>query len=104
MGRITVDGTIGSVVCTGLFLGLPAAAGYLLVRRWLPAGRTAGLADGALLLVVAGMRTEPLRRGNPDFDLVGRGWVSVLALPGPAVALVALPGVASSLVDILGRP
>jgi len=71
VGRITVDGTIGFVVFTGLFLGLPSAAGYLLLRRWLPAGRAAGLAYGALLLVVAGTRLEPLPRGNPDFDLVG---------------------------------
>src|SRR5215213_6946438 len=79
VGRITVDGTIGFVVFTGLFLGLPSAAGYLLLRRWLPAGRAAGLAYGALLLVVAGTRLEPLRRSNPDFDLVGPGWVSVVA-------------------------
>jgi hypothetical protein len=96
VGRITVDGTIGFVVFTGLFLGLPAAAGYLLVRRWLPAGRAAGLAYGALLLVVAGTRLEPLRRGNPDFDLVGPGWVSVVAFSALAVfqgtLVVALAG------------
>lgn len=88
VGRITVDGTIGFVLFTGLFLGLPSAAGYLLLRRWLPAGRAAGLAYGALLLVVAGTRLEPLRRGNPDFDLVGPGWVSVIAF----AALVLLHG------------
>jgi hypothetical protein len=88
VGRITVDGTIGFVVFTGLFLGLPSAAGYLLLRRWLPAGRAAGLAYGALLLVLAGTRLEPLRRGNPDFDLVGPGWVAVLAF----VALVVFHG------------
>src|SRR5215218_203891 len=43
------------------------------------AGRAGGLAFGALLLVVAGTRLEPLRRSNPDFDLVGPGWVSVAA-------------------------
>jgi hypothetical protein len=79
VGRITVDGTLGFVVFTGLFLGLPSAAGYLLLRRWLPAGRVGGLTYGALLLVVAGTRLEPLRRGNPDFDLVGPGWVAVVA-------------------------
>jgi hypothetical protein len=79
VGRITVDGTIGFVLFTGLFLGLPSAAGYLLLRRWLPAGRAAGLAYGALLLVVAGTRVEPLRSDNPDFELVGPGWVSVIA-------------------------
>jgi hypothetical protein len=45
----------------------------------LPAGRAGGLTFGALLLVVAGTRLEPLRRSNPDFDLVGPGWVSVVA-------------------------
>jgi hypothetical protein len=79
VGRITVDGTIGFVVFTGLFFGPVSAAAYLLLRRWLPAGRAGGLAYGALLLVIAGTRLEPLRRGNPDFDLVGPGWVSVAA-------------------------
>jgi hypothetical protein len=79
VGRITVGGTIGFVLFTGLFFGLPSAAGYLLLCRWLPAGRAGGLAYGALLLVVAGTRLEPLRRGNPDFDLVGPGWLAVTA-------------------------
>jgi hypothetical protein len=79
VGRITVDGTLGFVVFTGLFFGPVSGAAYLLLRRWLPVGRAGGLAFGALLLVVAGTRLEPLRRGNPDFDLVGPGWVSVAA-------------------------
>jgi hypothetical protein len=79
VGRITVDGTIGFVVFTGLFFGPVSGAAYLLLRRWLPAGQAGGLAFGALLLVVAGTRLEPLRRANPDFDLVGPGWVSVVA-------------------------
>ena len=79
VGRITVDGTIGFVVFTGLFFGPVSGAAYLLLRRWLPAGRAGGLAFGALLLVVAGTRLEPLRRSNPDFDLVGPGWVAVVA-------------------------
>jgi hypothetical protein len=79
VGRITVDGTLGFVVFTGLFFGPVSAAAYLLLRRWLPAGQAGGLAYGALLLVVAGTRLEPLRRGNPDFNLVGPGWVSVAA-------------------------
>ena len=66
-------------VFTGLFVGLATGVLYLLVRRWLPVGRAAGLAYGALLLVVAGTRLDPLRPGNPDFDLVGPGWVSVAA-------------------------
>jgi hypothetical protein len=79
VGRITVDGTLGFVLFTGLFFGPVSAAAYLLLRRWLPAGRAGGLAFGALLLVVAGTRLEPLRRANPDFDLVGPGWLAVVA-------------------------
>jgi hypothetical protein len=79
VGRITIDGTLGFVVFTGLFFGPVSGAAYLLLRRWLPAGRAGGLAFGALLLVVAGTRLEPLRRSNPDFDLVGPGWVAVVA-------------------------
>jgi hypothetical protein len=77
VGRITVDGTLGFVVFTGLFFGLASGLVYLLLQRWLPAGWAGGLAYGVLLLVVAGTRLEPLRRDNPDFDLVGPGWVSV---------------------------
>jgi hypothetical protein len=105
VGRITVDGTIGFVVFTGLFVGLPSAAGYLLLRRWLPPGRAAGLAYGALLLVVAGTRLEPLRRGNPDFDLVGPGWLAVVAFTALVVfhgmLIAALAGRLSRAVPLL---
>jgi hypothetical protein len=79
VGRISVDGTLGFIVFTGLFFGLATGAVYLLLHRWLPAGWGSGLAYGALLLVVAGTRLEPLRPGSLDFDLVGPGWVSVVA-------------------------
>jgi len=77
VGRITVDGTLGFVVFTGLFFGLASGMVFVLLHRWLPAGWVGGLAYGVLLLVVAGTRLEPLRRDNPDFDLVGPGWLSV---------------------------
>src|SRR5918995_3059070 len=77
VGRISVDGTLGFIVFTGLFFGAASGAAYLLVRRWLPGGRAGGVAFGVLLLVLAGTRLEPLRPGNPDFDLVGPGWVAV---------------------------
>jgi hypothetical protein len=109
VGRITVDGTIGFVVFTGLFFGPVSAAAYLLLRRWLPAGRAGGLAYGALLLVVAGTRLEPLRRGNPDFDLVGPSWVSVAAFAALVVfhgmLVAALAGRLSRAVPLLAaRP
>jgi hypothetical protein len=109
VGRITVGGTIAFVVFTGLFLGLPSAAGYLLLRRWLPAGRAAGLAYGALLLIIAGTRLEPLRRGNTDFDLVGPGWLAVAAFTALVVfhgmLVAALAGRLSRAVPLLAaRP
>lgn len=77
VGEITVGGTISFIAFTGLFFGLATGALYLLVRRWLPRGRIGGLAYGALLLVLASTRIEPLRRDNPDFDIVGPGALSV---------------------------
>jgi hypothetical protein len=109
VGRITVDGTIGFVVFTGLFFGLLSAVGYLLLRRWLPAGRAGGLAYGVLLLVAAGTRLEPLRRGNLDFDLVGPGWLAVAAFAALVVfhgmLVAALAGRLSRAVPLLAaRP
>ena len=99
VGRISADGTIGFVVFTALFLGSASGGAFLLVRRWLPAGRAGGLTFGALLLVLAGTRLDPLREGNPDFDLVGPGWVSVVAF----AALVLFHGMLSRAVPLLGR-
>ena len=76
VGRISVGGTLGFVIFTALFFGTASGGAYLLLRRWLPAGRAGGLAFGGLLLLLAGTRVEPLREGNVDFDLVGPGWVS----------------------------
>lgn len=77
VGEITVGGTIGLVVFVGVFGGMFTSALFLLVRRWLPGGRAAGLSFGLLLLVVGATRLEPLRAGNPDFGLVGPGWLAV---------------------------
>src|SRR6266540_1373895 len=79
VGRITVDGTIAFVVFTGVFLGLPSAVGYL------------------------------LRRGNPDFDLVGPGWLAVTAFTALVVfhgmLVAALAGRLSRAVPLLSaRP
>jgi hypothetical protein len=95
VGRITVDGTIGFILFQSFLLGIPTGALFLLLRRWLPPGRAGGAAFGLLLLLVAGSRVEPLRAGNPDFDIVGPGLVSVVAfaavvlLHGMLVAAIA---------------
>jgi hypothetical protein len=59
--------------------------------------------------VVAGTRVEPLRRGNPDFDLVGPGWVAVVAFAALVVfqgmLVVALAGRVSRALPLLAaRP
>jgi hypothetical protein len=109
VGRITVDGSLGFIVFTALFFGPLWGAAYLLLRRWLPAGRAGGLAYGAVLLVAAATRVEPLRRANPDFDLVGPGWVSVAAFTALALLhgmlVAALAGRLSRSVPLLAaRP
>ena len=88
VGEITVEGTISFIVFTGLFFGLATGALFLVIRRWLPAGRLGGLAFGGVLLAVAATRIEPLRRDNPDFDIVGPGWLSVVVF----AALVVVHG------------
>jgi hypothetical protein len=107
VGRISAGGTIGFVVFTALFFGTASGGAYLLVRRWLPAGRAGGLTYGALLLVLAGTRLEPLREGNVDFDLVGPGWVSVVAFAAlvlfHGMFVAALAGRISRAVPLLGR-
>jgi hypothetical protein len=105
VGRISPEGTLGFIVFTGLFFGAASGAAYLLLRRWLPGGRTGGVAFGALLLILAGTRLEPLRPGNPDFDLVGPGWVSVAAFAAlvlfHGMLLAALAGRLSRAVPLL---
>lgn len=88
VGRITVGGSIGFVIFTGLFFGGASGLLYLLVRRWLPSGRLGGLAFGGLLLVLFGTRIDPLRAKNPDFEIVGPRWLSVVVF----VALVLAHG------------
>ena len=86
VGRITTGGTRGFIVFTALFFGVATGALYLLLHRFLPRGRWAGLAFGVLLLVLAATRIDPLREDNPDFDIVGPGWLAALVLG--AVVLV----------------
>ena len=95
VGRIDLDGTIGLYLFGGILPGLLSGAVYLLVRRWLPAGRAGGITFGILHLIVVATRLDPLRPDNPDFDLVGPGWLSVATfglaavLHGMAVVAIA---------------
>jgi hypothetical protein len=77
VGEIDLGGTIGLYIFGGLLPGIMSGAIYVLIRRWLPAGRLGGVVFGALHLVIAATRIDPLRPDNPDFDIVGPGWLSV---------------------------
>jgi hypothetical protein len=94
VGRISLDGTLGLCVFGGILPGLLSGAIYMLVRPWLPRARAGGVVFGALHLVVAATRVDPLRPENPDFAILGPGWLAVVAFGAAAVvhgmAVVAL--------------
>lgn len=77
VGDIDLGGTISLIVFGGILTGLLSGAIYMIVRRWLPGGRVGGVVFGTLHLVMAATVIDPLRPDNPDFDLVGPGWLSV---------------------------
>jgi hypothetical protein len=79
IGSIDVGGTIGLIVFGGILPGLLSGAIYVVFRRWLPSGRPGGVVFGALHLVIAATRIDPLRPDNPDFDILGPGWLAVAA-------------------------
>jgi hypothetical protein len=85
VGAINVGGTVALIVFGGILPGLASGALWVIVHRWLPAGRLGGVAFGGLHLVVAATRIDPLRPGNGDFDLVGPGWLSALTFGLAAV-------------------
>jgi hypothetical protein len=86
VGRVDVGGTIALIVFGGILPGLLSGGIYVLLRRLLPAGAWGGVVFGLLHLVVAATRLDPLRPDNPDFDLVGPGWLAVLTFGLAAVA------------------
>ena len=86
VGEVNVGGTIGLVLFGGVLPGLLSGVIYVLGRRLPPGGLLGGVTFGLLHLVVAATRLDPLRPGNPDFDLVGPGWLSVAAFALAAVA------------------
>ncbi|MGA9278032.1 hypothetical protein [Ilumatobacter sp.] len=98
VGEITVDGTVGFVLFNGIFGGVAAASLYLLVRRFLPRARFGGATFGVGLLILAGTTIDPLRADNPDFDIVGPGWLSLVVFGALAVAFgIVLAGVLARL-------
>jgi hypothetical protein len=105
VGRITVGGSLGFTIFVGVLGGIVTGALYVLIHRWLPAGRWRGAAFGALLLVLAATRLDPLRPDNQDFEIVGPGWLSVLVFIamgiGHGVLLAALAGRYSRVLPLL---
>ena len=85
VGRISVDGTIGFILFNGIFGGIVFSGPYLIMRRFLPPGPLGGAAYGLGLLVVLGTTLDPLRPENPDFDIVGPGWMAVAVFSALAV-------------------
>jgi hypothetical protein len=90
VGRISVGGTIGLVIFGGVFGALAIALVFGVLRRWLPPGPVAQPAAVAVLLIVTLATTvDPLRPGNPDFDLVGPDVLAVMAFLAVGVLAVA---------------
>ena len=86
VGQISVEGTIGFILFNGIFGGVVFSGPYLILRRFLPPGRLGGAAYGLGLLVVLGTTLDPLRPENPDFDIVGPGWLAVVVFSVLAIA------------------
>lgn len=95
VGDITLNGTMLLLVFGALPGAFLSSLLYLLIHRWLPRGRLGGLVFGLLLLLLLAPFLEPLRAGNPDFDILTPGWLSVLlfsvlvVLHGMLVAAIA---------------
>jgi hypothetical protein len=79
VGEITVEGTLGFFLFAGLPAGVLSGVLYALLRPLVGTGAVGGLALGALLLVLAATRIDPLRSDNIDFALLDAGWLAVLA-------------------------
>ncbi|HEU5036443.1 MAG TPA: hypothetical protein VFT70_05525 [Nocardioides sp.] len=77
VGQITLSGTVGFFVFVGLPFGLVVGVTYALAAFVLPRGMVGGAVLGVAALVVFGSAVDPLRADNPDFDIVGPGWLSV---------------------------
>jgi hypothetical protein len=79
VGDISLNGTLGFYIFVGLPGGLLVGLLYAIAAAGLPRGVFGGALFGLVLLVVFGSRIDPLRPENPDFDIVGPGWLAVVA-------------------------
>lgn len=85
IGEIMLTGTLGFFVFAGLPFGLGVGLIYALTSFVLPRGPFGGAIFGAAVLVIFGSALDPLREDNPDFDILGPGWLAVTAYSVMAV-------------------
>ena len=85
VGQITLSGTLAFFIFVGVPFGLAVGVAYALAAFILPRGLAGGAVFGVASLVVFGSTLDPLRSDNPDFDIVGPGWLSVTAFAVMAV-------------------
>lgn len=105
VGEISAGGTVGFVLFIGVFGGMLLTVLYFVARRHLPPGIAGGACFGVLALLVAGTRIDPLDPGNPDFDVVGPGWLAVIVFVAQALLFgVTLAAVAGRLSEWLPLP
>lgn len=107
VGEISPQGTLAYLVFGALPFAFASAALYLLVAPWLPRGRWGGPVFGLLILVVVSPFVDPLRQANVDFDVVGPGWLSVLAFAALSILqgafLAAVAGRLSRSLQLISR-
>jgi hypothetical protein len=87
VGDISFIGTVGVFIFAGLPFGLIGGVAYALASFVLPRGAIGGAVFGAAMFVCLGSRVGPLREENPDFEILGPGWLSVVTFC--AMALLA---------------
>jgi hypothetical protein len=85
VGDISLSGTLGFFLFAGLPFGLVVGITYAFVSFVLPRGVRGGAVYGITVLVLVGGVVDPLREDNPDFEILGPGWLSVMAFCGMAV-------------------
>ncbi|HQR25904.1 MAG TPA: hypothetical protein PLP61_02590 [Nocardioides sp.] len=85
IGEISLSGTLGLFLFVGLPFGLAVGIAYAFASFVLPRGIWGGAVFGTAALVILGSTVDPLRGDNPDFDIVGPGWLSVVTFVAMAV-------------------
>jgi hypothetical protein len=68
VGFPTLEGSLILFVVAGLPAGYLVAILFVVLHRWLPAGRLAGPLLGSLVLIWLGALLDPLRADNIDFN------------------------------------